>query len=490
MPFRTPPGSPCRRTFRRLAALTIFVAATGLAGTSTFESAGIARSAEPLPDRPNVVIVFADDLGYGDLGSYGARWPTPQLDRMAREGLRLTDFYTAAAVCSASRAALLTGCYPQRVSVLGALGPQAQHGIHPDESLLPELLKARGYATGCFGKWHLGHLPKFLPRQHGFDEYYGLPYSNDMWPEHPTDRSYPELPLIEGDITVKLNPDQRQLTSSYTDRAVDFITRHHREPFFLYVPHSMPHVPLHVSEARAGTSGQGLYADVIGEIDASVGRILDALRQHHVEHRTLVIFSSDNGPWLSYGNHAGSAGPLREGKGTTWEGGMRVPAIAWFPGQIPAGTTCGEVTGTIDILPTCARLAGAKLPAHPIDGRDIWPLLIGEPGAVSPHEAYFYYWEHGLEAVRRGRWKIHFPHPYRTLNGAAGRDGTPAPYQTATTELALFDLDQDIGEQHNVAGEHPEVVRQLSDLAEAMRVQLGDSLQNRTGNQIRPAGQN
>jgi arylsulfatase A len=323
-----------------------------------------ARSAPGREGRPpNIVLVFADDMGYGDLGCYGARgWKTPNLDRLARQGIRFTDFYVPQAVCSASRAALLTGCYPNRVGILGALGPASRVGISDRETTLAQLLKTRGYATAIYGKWHLGCQPQFLPTRHGFDEYYGLPYSNDMWPNHPTAK-FPDLPLIEGEKTIALNPDQTQLTTAYTEHAASFINRHRDGPFFLYVPHSMPHVPLHVSARYRGKSEQGLYGDVIEEIDWSVGEILKALDRNGLERNTIVIFLSDNGPWLSYGSHAGSAAPLREGKATSFEGGVREPAIFRWPGHIPTGQVCREPAMTIDVLPTLAGIAGRSFRA-------------------------------------------------------------------------------------------------------------------------------
>jgi arylsulfatase A-like enzyme len=439
---------------------------------------------------PNFVLIYCDDLAYADIGPFGAKgYATPHLDQMAREGLRLTSFETAAAVCSASRVALLSGCYPQRVGILGALGPASKVGIHDDEVLLPELLKSRGYATAIFGKWHLGHHPQFLPTRHGFDRNFGLPYSNDMWPNHPTNRTFPPLPLIDGEKTIEHNPDQTQLTTWYTERAIKFIAENHERPFFLYVPHSMPHVPLFVSDQFQDQSGAGLFGDVIAEIDWSVGQILAALKQHGIDEHTLVLFSSDNGPWLSYGNHAGSAGPLREGKGTTWDGGHRVPCVVRWPGKIPAGSECGQLCGTIDVLPTFAKLAGGAAPTDRIiDGRDIWPLLSGDKNAKSPHEAFRYYWDYGLEAIRSGNWKLHFPHEYRTLDGPPGKDGQPGPYKQVRTELALFDLAADVGETKNVAAEHADVVARLQTLAEQAREDLGDSLTKREGKNRRPAG--
>ena len=452
--------------------------------------AGIFPAAVAAERPPNLVVIYCDDMGYADIGPFGATgYATPHLDQMAKEGMRLTNFETAAAVCSASRVALLTGCYPQRVGILGALGPAAKHGIHDDEVLLPEILKSRGYATAIFGKWHLGHHPQFLPTRHGFDRYFGLPYSNDMWPLHPTNKTFPPLPLIDGEKTIEHNPDQTQLTTWYTERAVKFIGENRERPFFLYVPHSMPHVPLFVSDKYKGKTERGLFGDVIAEIDWSVGQILAALKEHGLDERTLVLFASDNGPWLSYGNHAGSAGPLREGKGTTWDGGHRVPCLVRWPGKIPAGAACSQLCSTIDVLPTFARLSGSAPPADRIiDGRDIWPLLAAQPGANSPHEAFYYYWDYGLEAVRSGDWKLHFPHEYRTLAGDPGHDGRPGPYKQARTELALFDLAADVGEQHNVEADHPDVVARLEKLADQARADLGDSLTKREGKNRRPAG--
>lgn len=443
-------------------------------------------------DRPpNFVIIYCDDLGYADIGPFGAKgYATPNLDRMAAEGMKLADFQSAAAVCSASRVALLTGCYPQRVGILGALGPKSRNGINDKEVLLSELLKARGYATAIFGKWHLGHHPQFLPTRHGFDRYFGLPYSNDMWPNHPTNGAdYPPLPLIEGEKTIATNPDQTQLTTWYTERAVQFIADSKDKPFFLYVPHNMPHVPLFVSDKFKGKTERGLFGDVIAEIDWSVGQILAALKQHGVDDNTLVLFSSDNGPWLSYGNHAGSAGPHREGKGTVWDGGHCEPTLARWPGKIPAGSVCKELAGTIDVLPTFAKLAGAEPPKDRlIDGRDIWPLLSGQLGAKSPHEAYYYYWNLGLEAVRSGEWKLHLPHEYRTLAGEPGKDGKPGPYKTATTGQALYNVVTDVGESKDVSADHPEIVQRLLKIAETARADLGDSLTKRAGANRRPAG--
>jgi len=445
----------------------------------------------PADRTPNLAMIYCEDLGYADIAPFGAKdYATPNLDRMAAEGMKFTDFHTAAAVCSASRVALMTGCYPQRVGILGALGPNAKVGINENEVLLPEILKERGYATAIFGKWHLGDNPRFLPTRHGFDRYFGLPYSNDMWPNHPTaGDKYPPLPLVEGEKVVELMPDQTQLTTWYTERAVQFITDSKDRPFFLYLPHSMPHVPLFVSDKFKGKTERGLFGDVIAEIDWSVGQVLDTIKKHGLDDNTLVVFSSDNGPWLSYGNHAGSAGPLREGKGTTWDGGHLEPTLARWPGKIPAGSTCRELCGTIDILPTFAKLAGSQAPQdHIIDGRDIWPLMSGQPGAKTPHEAFYYYWAYGLEAVRSGPWKLHLPHEYNSLAGE-GRDGQPGPYKKLKTDQALYNLADDVGEQKDVAAQNPQVIEQLLAIAEKARADLGDSLTGRAGANRRPAGQ-
>jgi len=445
---------------------------------------------------PNIVIIFADDQGYADVGVFGAKgFETPNLDRMAREGRRFTHWYSAQPVCSASRTALLTGCYPNRIGIHGALGPSARHGINASEMTIAEVAKQKDYATAIFGKWHLGHRAEFLPLRHGFDEYFGLPYSNDMWPYHPTaPKNYPDLPLIEGDRVVKpkVTPeDQTHLTTWYTEHAVDFINRNKDQPFLLYVPHSMPHVPLYVSEKFKGKSAQGMYGDVIMEIDWSVGQILAALKANQIDENTLVIYTSDNGPWLSYGDHAGSALPLREGKGTAWEGGVREPTIMRWPGKIPAGTVCDVPAMNIDILPTIAHLIGAELPDHKIDGLNVWPLIAGESGAKNPHDGYwFYYKQNELHSVIQAPWKLYLPHEYRTLSGQpGGTGGKPVPYDSANVETSeLYNLAEDISEKRNVAKDHPEIVKRLEAFAEEARAELGDKLRNRLGRGTRQPG--
>jgi len=337
--------------------------------------------------------------------------------------------------------------------------------------------------------------------QHGFDDYLGLPYSNDMWPYHPgvahlpmeqRVKRWPHLPLIDKNeiVNAKMTgKDQELLTTQYTERAVAFIEKNKERPFFLYVPHSMVHVPLYVSDKFKGKSGVGLFGDVMMEVDWSVGQILDAVNKNGLEKNTLVIFTADNGPWLSYGDHAGSAKPLREGKGTMFDGGCRESCIMWGPGRIPAGTVCREPAMTIDILPTVARLIGAKLPDHKIDGLDIWPLMSGQANAKSPHEALYFYYGRDLQAVRCGKWKLHFPHAYRTLNGRkGGTGGKPVKYDQARIGLSLFDLEKDIGETTDVKDQHPDVVARIKALADVMRKDLGDGATKMRPTGARPAG--
>lgn len=441
---------------------------------------------------PNIVLIFADDLGYADVGLYGARnLSLPNFDRLAKEGKRFTRFYTAQAVCTAARAALLTGNYPNRIGLTGALGPSSKHGINEGELTVAELVKRRGYATAVYGKWHLGHHPQFLPTRHGFDEFFGLPYSNDMWPRHPEapPGTYPPLPLIEGERVIELMPDQSQLTTRYTERAVGFIERNKSRPFFLYLAHSMPHVPLHVSDKFKGRSQRGLFGDVLMELDWSVGEILRALRENGLDRRTLVVFTSDNGPWLSYGDHAGSADPLREGKGTAWEGGTRVPCVMRWPGRIPAGGVSHEPLMTIDLLPTLGKLVGDEIPPEGADGRDVWPLIAGAKAARNPHDAYYFYYDHQLQAVMSGRWKLYLPHSYRTLaGGPGGQGGVPTIYQKRQVKTELYDLEKDPGETKDIAAERSDIVGRLEAVAERARHDLGDSLTNRTGRGLRPPG--
>jgi arylsulfatase A len=399
------------------------------------------HNSPPVPDlsaRPNVIVFVTDDQGYQDLGVYGSPLiRTPRIDQMAREGVLFTDFYAGASVCTPSRAALMTGCYPSRVGFsdpLEVLSPHDFWGLDPEETTLAELLKTRGYATALVGKWHLGHRRELLPTRQGFDHFLGIPYSNDMLP----------VPLYRDEEKIAAlgtGEEQKELTRLYTDEGIRFIQDNRDKPFFLYIAYAMPHIPLHASDDFEGSSARGLYGDVIEEIDFHVGRVLDTLKVLDLDHDTLVIFTSDNGPWLSYGDLAGSADPFRGGKATNWEGGFRVPCVMWWPGSIPAGQVNGEVVALFDFYPTLAALAGAELPGGrisgfdiAIDGEDIWPLMSGEPGAVSPHEAFYY----DLAAVRSGKWKL--------------KDGM------------LFDLESDPGEQADLSGEYPDKAAELQQM--------------------------
>jgi arylsulfatase A-like enzyme len=436
---------------------------------------------------PNVVLIFMDDQGYADVGPFGGKTPTPNIDRLAKEGMRFTRFHVGQPVCSASRAALMTGCYPSRVNIFGALPPNSKTGISDAEFTMAEMFKSRDYATKIIGKWHLGDSPQFLPTRHGFDEWYGLPYSNDMWPKHPSGK-FPDLPLYENEKRIALNPDQTQLTTNYTEKAVEFIERNKQKPFFLYLAHSMPHVPLHVSDKFKDKSGNGLYGDVTEEIDWSVGQVLNTLKRLNLEENTIVVYTSDNGPWLLYGDHAGSAKPFREGKGTSFQGGYCVPCIMRWPGKIPAGESCAELAVTFDLLPTFAKLVGATLPSdHVIDGRDIWPLMHGEPGAKTPHDVFFAYWSHELQAVESGKWKLHFAHTYTHPN-PAGHGGQPGKYSREPLKLSLFDLEKDVSETTDVSAENPDVVARLTALADKCREALGDSGTKQVGNEVRDCG--
>ena len=446
--------------------------------------AGLPSNQESRP--PNIVIVFVDDMGWGDLPSQGATgWKMPNLARLEREGTRFTHFSVAQPVCSASRAALLTGCWPNRLGIHGALGPWSTVGIHDDETTLAELAKSQGYATGAFGKWHLGYQDQFLPTRHGFDEFYGIPYSNDMWPGHPErPKQWPPLPLIDGDTAVdglSTLPQQDLLTTKFTEHAVEFIERHADEPFFLYVPHPQPHVPLACSAKWKGSSEQGAYGDVMQELDWSVGEILAALDKTGVADNTLVVFASDNGPWLSYGDHAGTTGNLREGKGTTFEGGVRVPCIIRWPGRVPASEVDDTPWGSIDVFPTIAHAMNTA-PAGPIDGRDATDLITGDGG--SPRDAYLcYYRTNELQAIRSGRWKLHLPHGYRSMEGRpGGTGGAPTKYTYGVAQgLSLYDLDADPTEMNDVKDSHPEVLKHMLVIAEQARQDLGDALSERDG---------
>mgnify|MGYP006278513031 FL=1 len=418
--------------------------------------------------------MFLDDSGWGDFRPFGdTAYPTPNVERLADQGCCFNQFYVPQAICSASRASLLTGCYPGRHQVYGAIPPRAR-GLDPRFTTIAEMFQQNGYATGSFGKWHVGDEPETRPPARGFDESSGLMYSNDMWRHHPGTRHFDQWDLQfwrNGEIAIDdVSPEQqRMLTTWYTEHSVEFIQRHQDEPFFLYVPHNMPHVPLFCSDKFEGKSGEGLYADVMMEIDWSLGQILDALEDAGVSDDTFVMFTSDNGPWLSYGNHAGTT-PYREGKATAFDGGTRSACVMSYPGHIPAGTTTDTTFCTVDMLPTFARMSGSNLPENEIDGLDVWDLITGQPEAENPHEYYPFSTTRNFEGVisADGKWKLHLPHKYRTL-AEAGQDGKPGRYEEAFIDLSLFDMENDPCETTNLVEEHPEVVERLQGLAEAHR---------------------
>ncbi|MBM4035430.1 MAG: sulfatase [Planctomycetes bacterium] len=431
---------------------------------------------------PNFVLILCDNLGYGDIGCFGSRkHRTPCVDRMAAEGVRLTSFYATSGVCTPSRASLMTGCYPRRVGLhvnargQAVLFPADAAGLHPDEVTVARVLKGRGYATACIGKWHLGDQPPFLPTRHGFDAYLGIPYSDDM--VGTPDGSRPPLPLMRGEEVIEAPVDRNTLTRRYTEEAVRFITANKDRPWFLYLAHAMPGSTRNpfAGERFRGKSANGAYGDAVEEIDWSTGELLATLKKLGLDERTLVLWTSDNG---AFEGSRGSNAPLAGWGYTTAEGAMRVPCIARWPGRIPPGTTCGELCTTMDILPTFARLAGADLPRdRAIDGRDIWPLLAAQPGTKSPHEAFFHYYMEQLQAVRAGKWKLYLPlaAKWRSFRGEA----RPSPAE-------LYDLEADIGEKANVAAAHPQVVARLLAFAEKAREDLGDL--GRKGRGQRPAG--
>jgi arylsulfatase A len=436
-----------------------------------------AVAAEGTP--PNFVIIFIDDMGYGDIGPFGAlKQKTPHLDRMAREGMKLTSFY-AAPVCSVSRAQLLTGCYGARVSVPGVFFPGQAEGLNPAEYTIAERLKEKGYATACIGKWHVGDQAPFLPTKQGFDHYFGIPYSNDMQ-LRAEGGSEVVSPLLKYDKVEELLTDEQQsgIVERYTNEATRFIRDHREKPFLLYLPHSAVHTPIHPGKAFQGKSNNGRFGDWVEEVDWSTGRILDTLVEQGLGKNTMVIFTSDNGPWLVKGADGGSAGPLRGGKGSTWEGGMREPTLAWWPGQIAPGSTCDAVAGTIDLLPTCVSLAGGTVPAEPvIDGRDLSPLLLGKT-KESPRDAHFYFNGYNLQAVRQGPWKLAItPQPEPKGKGPNDSAGVP-------TKPRLYNLDTEIGERTDLADAHPDIVASLMKKAEMMNQEIG----GKSPKARRPAG--
>lgn len=415
----------------------------------TMAAAGAARLACGAAKPPNIVFIYCDDLGYGDLGVYGSKIRTPNIDGLATEGVRFTQFYSANPVCSPSRAALLTGRYPTRVGVPRVLGPTDTTGLSLSEQTLAGVLKGVGYQTMCIGKWHLGHLPQFLPTRRGFDEYFGIPYSNDMDPR----------PLLHNTEKIEEPARLDNLTSRYTERAVKFIERSKSRPFFLYLPHTFPHIPLAASARFRGKSPLGLYGDVIEELDWSTGEVLSALRRTGVDSDTLVMFSSDNGPW-----YQGSPGALRGRKGSTYEGGVREPFLARFPGRIPAGLVCHGVAGTVDILPTIARLTGAPLPKAPLDGIDIWPLLSGRQPSLE-REALLYFDNWNLQCARWEKWKLHFAR-YNVM--AFNPEPRIGRKNFALRPPELYDLENDPQESYDVAAENPRVVKEIQGRVERL----------------------
>ena len=454
--------------------------------------AGISNAA----DYTNIILVNLDDVGYGDFscnGAYG--YTTPHIDQLASQGVRFTHFLAGQPISGASRAGLLTGCYPNRIGFSGAPGPDSNYGVHQDEMTMGELLKQKGYATAIFGKWHLGSQYQFLPLQNGFDEYYGLPYSNDMWPFHPQQGevfNFPDLPTYDGNEVVGYNTDQTHFTTDYTMRSIDFIKKNVQagKPFFLYLAHNMPHVPLAVSDKFKGKSEQGLFGDVMMEIDWSIGEVWKTVQELGIEENTLIVITSDNGPWTNYGNHAGSAAGLREAKATTFDGGNRVPCIVYWKGHTQAGNICNKLASNIDLFPTFAEISGAPLPQRKIDGVSILSLIEGKTDANPRTSFVYYYNKNDLEAVTDGEFKLVFPHKYVTYGAyAPGNDGKPG--KLATVELRaseLYDLRRDPGERYNVLHQYPERAAKLMKIADEMRSQLGDDLTRVKGTENRKPG--
>lgn len=449
----------------------------------------------PKSKTPNIILIYLDDMGYGDLSITGAcGYGTPNINRMASEGMFFTHFYSPQAVSSASRAGVLTGCYPNRIGITGALNPTSVIGINEKEQTIAEMLKQIGYKTAAFGKWHLGHHKEFLPVNHGFDEFYGIPYSNDMWPRRSQrPESYPELVVYENMNVVNpaVSPDdQTQFTTVFTEKTIQFIKRNKKEPFFIYLAHPMPHVPLYVSDKFRGKSSQGLFGDVMMEIDWSIGMIINTVKKYGLMNNTLIILTSDNGPWLNYGNHAGSTGGLREGKGTTFEGGQRVPCLMMWKGYIPAGTVCNNMASAIDILPTLSAITGAPLSDNKIDGVNILPLMQGNFN-INPREVFYYYYrQNSLEAVRFNNWKLVFAHPGRSYEGfQPGNNGEPGQVNNKFNfHKGLYDLRRDPGERYNLIDYYPDKVTMLEKLADEAREDMGDDLQGKPGKNRRPPG--
>jgi arylsulfatase A len=465
-----------------------FLKMIGVSAAAVAAGPSLGKAAKaPAGAKPNFIVIYADDQGYGDLSCYGAtKFKTPHIDKMAAEGMKFTDFYVTAPVCSPTRSSLMTGCYPRRVGMhQHVLFPHSTRGLNPKEITIAELLKKQGYATACVGKWHMGHQKQFLPTSQGFDYYYGVPFSNDMWlpanmkyaadaklPASFTDeqrtkgeRKRSIVPLMRNDEVIEYPANQPELTERYTREVIKFITANKGGPFFVYLPHTMPHYPLHISEKFKGKSGAGLFGDVITCIDWGVGEILKSLKDLGIDENTLVIYTSDNGP------AAGSAGPLRGKKGSTWEGGMREPCVMRWPGKIAPKSTCGELSTIMDLLPTLTKLAGGQAPKdRVIDGKDIFPLMTGAPDAKSPYEAFFYHTSRGqLAAVRCGKWKLHITPPR-----VRRKKNQPKP--KPKTGVQLYDLSADINEATNVADKHPDVVKKLTALLETFDKEIKANL--------------
>lgn len=453
-------------------------------------------------ETPNIILILTDDMGYGDLECYGGfPYHTPNINKLANEGMRFTNFNVSQPVCSASRSSFLTGCYPNRIGISGALSPYAEIALNPEEETIAKILKEKGYKTGMVGKWHLGSTTAFLPLNYGFDEYLGLPYSHDYWPvdfdgkpadTNTTRGKWPVLKLIDGNERTKaINTleDAAKLTTLYTERAVSFIKKNKKNPFFLYLAHNLPHVPLAVSDKFKNKSGAGLYGDVMEEMDWSVGEIMKTLETNGLKKNTIVIFTSDNGPWLTYGNHAGNTGGLREGKGSAWEGGVRVPFIISWPGQVSPGSICNNLAANMDLLPTIVNICKAKQPVKKIDGVDIMPLLKQVKDANPRDELVYYYDRNNLKCVRKGQWKLTFPCISQTYkkSSAIANDGWSGKYASDSVRLALYDLRTDPGETLDVKEQHPEIVQQLMTIADKYRKELGDDLTKKVGTEVRPA---
>lgn len=459
--------------------------------------------------KPNIILVFMDDLGYGDLGVTGALgYQTTTLDKMANTGIRFTNFLVPQAVCSASRSALLTGNYPNRMGISGAFMPKTGVGLNPDEVTMAEMLKSKGYATQIIGKWHLGSEPEFLPTKQGFDSYYGIPYSNDMWPVGFDGKpakpdsyvaKYPVLPLLkikEGqnipDTVMKINnlEDQALLTEAYTKEAIDFITNNKKKPFFLYLAHSMTHVPIAASKKFRGTSEQGLFGDVMHEIDDSMRQILEALKANGLSDNSIVIFTSDNGPWLNFGNHNGSSGGFREGKGASWEGGQRVPCIVYWPSKIKEGRINNNLISSMDIFATIAEITNYSEHPNQIDGISFLSQINDPKAEASRKSMYYYYNQNDLEAVRFENWKLVFPHKSRSYEGVLpGNDGFGGKYNELEVKtMELYDLRRDPGERYNVIEQNPEIMEKLLEIADEARKDLGDNLTKSEGQNRRPLG--